>query len=60
MVRKLSVQGRFFFQVSNYKGSRTNQVNVYEFFLLGRKFKLKFKLSHNFNLYFQINYVLLY
>jgi hypothetical protein len=32
---KLSLQGRFFFQIMNYQGPQYNQVNLYEFFLIG-------------------------
>jgi hypothetical protein len=34
-LRKLPLQGKVFFQITNYQGFRNNQVNLYEFFLLG-------------------------
>jgi hypothetical protein len=35
IVWKLSLQGRFFVRIMNYKGFWNNQVNLFEFFLLG-------------------------
>jgi hypothetical protein len=40
----------FLFQITNYQGFWSNQVNLYNFFSLGQKFKLKFELSRNFEL----------
>jgi hypothetical protein len=50
IVWKLSLQGRSFFHITNYQGFRNNQVNLHDFFLLGPKFKQKFKLSLNLQL----------
>jgi hypothetical protein len=49
IVWKLSLQGSFFC-ITNYQGFQNNQVNVYEFFSLGLKLKLRFELSWNFKL----------
>jgi hypothetical protein len=36
---------QFFFQIMNYQAFQNKQVNLYEFFLLETKFKLKSELS---------------
>jgi hypothetical protein len=33
-----------------YQGFQNNKVNMYEFFFVGHKFKLKFEMSQNFEL----------
>jgi hypothetical protein len=45
IVWKLSPKVQFFFQIMNYQAFQNKQVNLYEFFLLGTKFKLKSELS---------------
>jgi hypothetical protein len=47
IVWKLSLQGRFFFQITNYQGFQNKKVNLYEIFTLGLKFKLKFEILQN-------------
>jgi hypothetical protein len=40
----LSLQGRFFFQITNYEGFWNSQVNLYEFFLLGMQVQIKIRI----------------
>jgi hypothetical protein len=58
---KLSLQNRFFFQITNCQGFRNNQVNLYEFFLLGMQVQTKIWIIAKFwIMMFRINQVLLY
>jgi hypothetical protein len=40
------------FLITNYQGFQNDQVNLYAFFFLRLKFKLKLKISRNFKLQF--------
>jgi hypothetical protein len=50
IIQKLSLQGRFFFKITNNGRFQNNQINLYEFSFLGHKLKLKFEFSQNFEL----------
>jgi hypothetical protein len=55
------MEDRFFFRITNYQGFLNNHAHLYEFFFLEHKFKIKFEIPRNFELWeFWINQVLLY
>jgi hypothetical protein len=58
---EIIITRRFFFQITNYQGFWNNQVNLYEFFLLGTKVQIKILIITKFRIIgFWINQVLLY
>jgi hypothetical protein len=55
---KIITIGRFFFLIINYQGFRNNQVNLYDFFLLGTEVQTKIRIIAKLRiLEFRINHV---
>jgi hypothetical protein len=58
---KIITTGQIFFRITNYQGFWNNQVNFYEFFLLGTWVQTKIRIIVKFLITeFRINQVLLY